>query len=238
MLIIIYLTYLYICLYSVFGSGGLTSLSPSSRESVDPIAELLSQLSGVRRSASNTNSNTPSQLQQLQMQLQLERQQVSVARQHLERLPRRQNQSQNTLRETGSTASPSYSLIMNTSTSTAQASNTTSNIPNTPSNFLLEGLLEELYLQPDSETVTEDAEQFVEELLIGSMIDHNNTLVAVNSTNLNRGPPVRVPPPGLGDIPAPYGRVLRGRARGDETNAARRADANKIQMEGKPSFLR
>nr|CAD7398185.1 unnamed protein product [Timema poppensis] len=56
-------------------SGGLSSLSPSSRDSVDPIAELLSQLSGVRRSAAGQGS-TPSQLQQLQMQLQLERQQM------------------------------------------------------------------------------------------------------------------------------------------------------------------
>lgn len=62
-------------------SGGLSSLSPSSRESVDPIAELLSQLSGVRRSAAGQGS-TPSQLQQLQMQLQLERQQVRVRTDH------------------------------------------------------------------------------------------------------------------------------------------------------------
>lgn len=53
-------------------SSGLSALSPSGRESVDPIAELLSQLSGVRRNP------PPSQLQQLQMQIQLERQQVSV----------------------------------------------------------------------------------------------------------------------------------------------------------------
>jgi len=62
-------------------SGGLSSLSPSSRESVDPIAELLSQLSGVRRSTAGQGS-TPSQLQQLQMQLQLERQQVRVRTNH------------------------------------------------------------------------------------------------------------------------------------------------------------
>ncbi|XP_055375065.1 E3 ubiquitin-protein ligase Kcmf1 isoform X2 [Condylostylus longicornis] len=66
-------------------SSGLSALSPSGRESVDPIAELLSQLSGVRRGAPQT-----SQLQQLQMQIQLERQQVSASRQQLERLPRRQ----------------------------------------------------------------------------------------------------------------------------------------------------
>ncbi|XP_050680373.1 E3 ubiquitin-protein ligase KCMF1 isoform X1 [Leptidea sinapis] len=76
-------------------SGGISSLSPSSRDAVvDPIAELLSQLSGVRRGAGQ--SNTPSQLQQLQMQLQLERQQATqAARQQLERLPRRPTASSN-----------------------------------------------------------------------------------------------------------------------------------------------
>ncbi|XP_055692025.1 E3 ubiquitin-protein ligase Kcmf1-like isoform X1 [Lutzomyia longipalpis] len=65
-------------------SGGLSAMSPSGRDNVDPIAELLSQLSGVRRAPQT------SQLHQLQMQIQLERQQVSAARAHLERLPRRQ----------------------------------------------------------------------------------------------------------------------------------------------------
>ncbi|XP_037942600.1 E3 ubiquitin-protein ligase Kcmf1-like [Teleopsis dalmanni] len=66
-------------------SSGLSALSPSGRESVDPIAELLSQLSGVRRGGPQS-----SQLQQIQMQIQLERQQVAIAtRQQLERLPRR-----------------------------------------------------------------------------------------------------------------------------------------------------
>lgn len=75
-----------------FSSSG--GLSPSSRESIDPIAELLSQLSNARRSGGGTGqgSSAPSQLQQLQMQLQLERQQVRAARQQLERLPRRQPQ--------------------------------------------------------------------------------------------------------------------------------------------------
>ncbi|KAL5233964.1 hypothetical protein ACI65C_001374 [Semiaphis heraclei] len=72
-----------------------------TRDGSDPIAELLSQLSGVRRAQSNSvpgssasssqgTHNVSSQLQQLQMQLQLERQQVRAARQQLERLPRRQ----------------------------------------------------------------------------------------------------------------------------------------------------
>lgn len=54
-------------------AGTLSALSPAGRDSVDPISELLSQLTGVRRGAPQ-----PSQLQQLQMQIQLERQQVSV----------------------------------------------------------------------------------------------------------------------------------------------------------------
>lgn len=55
-------------------SSGLSALSPSGRESVDPIAELLSQLSGVRRGGPPT-----SQLQQLQMQMQMDRQQATVS---------------------------------------------------------------------------------------------------------------------------------------------------------------
>lgn len=51
--------------------SGLSALSPGNRDSMDPIAELLSQLSGVRRAANLGQSH--SQLQQLQMQLQLER---------------------------------------------------------------------------------------------------------------------------------------------------------------------
>ncbi|KAM8864854.1 E3 ubiquitin-protein ligase KCMF1-like [Synchiropus picturatus] len=65
---------------------GSSQSSNYSREAMDPIAELLSQLSGVRRSAGGQLSSGPSasQLQQLQMQLQLERQQAQAARQQLE----------------------------------------------------------------------------------------------------------------------------------------------------------
>lgn len=55
-----------------FSSGGsnLTGLSPSGgREQMDPIAELLSQLSSVRNRAAAAQS-VSSQLQQLEMQLQ------------------------------------------------------------------------------------------------------------------------------------------------------------------------
>ncbi|RWS13923.1 E3 ubiquitin-protein ligase KCMF1-like isoform X1 [Dinothrombium tinctorium] len=67
-------------------SSGLSSLSPGHRESMDPIAELLSQLSGVRRAA-NLGQSHSSQLQQLQMQLQFERQSSTSSRQSFERAP-------------------------------------------------------------------------------------------------------------------------------------------------------
>ena len=74
---------------SAGGPGPLSTLSPSSARdtaAVDPIAELLSQLSGVRRVAGSSSS----QLQQLQMELQLQRQQQAQAqRQTLDRLARR-----------------------------------------------------------------------------------------------------------------------------------------------------
>ncbi|XP_050546904.1 E3 ubiquitin-protein ligase KCMF1-like isoform X2 [Daktulosphaira vitifoliae] len=86
------------------------NFSGGARDTSDPIAELLSQLSGVRRAQSSSvpgssasssqgghsANNVSSQLQQLQMQLQLERQQVRAARQQLERLPRRQGHSSST----------------------------------------------------------------------------------------------------------------------------------------------
>jgi len=66
-----------------------TAASLNNRETIDPIAELLSQLSGVRRSAQQSSAPVQSQLQLLQQQLQLERQQVQQTRERLERLPRR-----------------------------------------------------------------------------------------------------------------------------------------------------
>lgn len=55
------------------GTGaGLESLGSALSNQMDPIAELLSQLTGVRRAVTSTNS-TNNQLQQLQMQLNRER---------------------------------------------------------------------------------------------------------------------------------------------------------------------
>ena len=65
-------------------AAAAAAASAASRDSIDPIAELLSQLSGVRRSAPSSSS---SQLQQLQMQL--ERQQAQA-----QRLEQRQQQQQ------------------------------------------------------------------------------------------------------------------------------------------------
>jgi hypothetical protein len=70
------------------GPSSLSSLSPSTREAVDPIAELLNQLSGVRRATGSSSS----QLQQLQMELQLQRQQAQAHMQTLDRLARRGTQ--------------------------------------------------------------------------------------------------------------------------------------------------
>lgn len=212
----------------VNSSAGLTSLSPSSRDSVDPIAELLSQLSGVRRSTSNTNSSTPSQLQQLQMQLQLERQQVNAARQQLERLPRRQNQSQTTLRESSNSASPGYSVLINPSSGVSHPPATAPPAINN-SNFLLDSLWEEFTLQSTSDEVWEDRRSFAEELMISTLVnpkpEHTEETVTFENQTTAPVTTVQITEPPRSSVSS--NRVLRGRARSDNHNATRRADANK-----------
>lgn len=87
-----------------YSSSNSSSIGPSTssvtsassfRESMDPIAELLSQLSGVRRAAQQAQPPVSSQLQLLQQQLQLERQQVQQTRERLERLPQRRQAAAN-----------------------------------------------------------------------------------------------------------------------------------------------
>ena len=102
---------------AVSGSGGissLSSLSPSARDAVDPIAELLSQLSGVRRVAGSSSS----QLQQLQMELQLQRQQAQAQRQTLDRLQRRHPASSSA----ASAAPPVTQTLVTSSSRTADTS--------------------------------------------------------------------------------------------------------------------
>ncbi|XP_045482032.1 E3 ubiquitin-protein ligase KCMF1-like isoform X2 [Harmonia axyridis] len=191
--------------FSVFNSsGGLPSLSPSSRESVDPIAELLSQLSGVRRSA--------------------ERQQVNAARQQLDRYPRRLTQSQNALREPQASSSSGTCTLMLHSTPVLVQPTPTATATVTPSSqFLLSGLLEELSLQQNNEQARQDRSQFVQELVMSTFwlpeSNQNETSEhgpSGDSSNASQNFGLRRFTP-----------TLRGRARSDIHNAKRRAEANK-----------
>ncbi|XP_044256369.1 E3 ubiquitin-protein ligase KCMF1-like isoform X3 [Tribolium madens] len=224
-----------------FSSGGLSSLSPSSRETVDPIAELLSQLSGVRRSASNTNSSTPTQLQQLQMQLQLERQQVNAARQQLERFPRRQTQSQTSLREShASSNSGTSTLMLNPSPVLIQQPSVNApSMPSPQSQFLLVGLLEELSLQSTTDLSRQDRSQFVQELVLSSAAHRNGNKVSNEKPNIKTklfkiGDGSSKTEISVGDVARPVRQrniVLRGRARSDAQNSRRRAEANRISID-------
>lgn len=204
---------------------------------MDPIAELLSQLSGVRRSASNTNSSTPTQLQQLQMQLQLERQQVNAARQQLERFPRRQTQSQTTLREThASSNSGTSTLMLNPSpVLIQQPSANAPAMPSPQSQYLLTGLLEELSLQSTTDLTKQDRSQFVTELVLSSCVHRKSNFGdSENSNTKSKIPKIldtqidplveetTMKPVRQGNV------VLRGRARSDAQNSRRRADANRV----------
>merc|ERR1712203_1216559 len=101
-------------------------------ETVDPIAELLSQLSGVRRAAGSSSS----QLHQLQMESQLQRQQAQAQRQTLDRLARRPPTTSAPAQAQPSAATPATS----SSSSNVKPAETSSPIP---SNFLLDELNEE-----------------------------------------------------------------------------------------------
>ncbi|CAH1980537.1 unnamed protein product [Acanthoscelides obtectus] len=228
--------------FSVFSSGGLSSLSPSSRESVDPIAELLSQLSGVRRSASNTNSSTPTQLQQLQMQLQLERQQVNAARQQLERFPRRQAANQ-TLREPSISNCGTSTMMLNASPVMVAPSANAPAQPSYSSQFLLTSLLEELAQKSSNDTIRMERSCFVEELVSATavqvpssehllkLIPELDKLKLEDKAEEEEKPDkpqkeeeASARPPSTPNAPKA---VLRGRARCDPQNAKRRAEANK-----------
>ncbi|KAJ8286346.1 hypothetical protein GJAV_G00037430 [Gymnothorax javanicus] len=153
-------------------TGGLSSsqsssYSPSNRDAMDPIAELLSQLSGVRRSAQlNSSGPSASQLQQLQMQLQLERQQAQAARQQLE-----------TARNATRRGNPG-----NISTTVTQTSTNTNPVPPDSSNppapqnnsqFLLARLNEPKMSEAERqllESERADRSLFVQELLLSTLV--------------------------------------------------------------------
>merc|ERR1719430_2751418 len=138
-------------------SGPLSTLSPATRETVDPIAELLSQLSGVRRAAGSSSS----QLHQLQMELQLQRQQAQAQRQTLDRLARRPPATSAPAQAQPSTVTPA------TSSSSSAVKSTEATSPPTPSNFLLDELTEE-----EEEGMREGVDErpiFIGELLLGAL---------------------------------------------------------------------
>ncbi|KAG5834831.1 hypothetical protein ANANG_G00265760 [Anguilla anguilla] len=152
-------------------TGGLSSsqsssYSPSNREAMDPIAELLSQLSGVRRSAQlNSSGPSASQLQQLQMQLQLERQQAQAARQQLE-----------TARNATRRSNPGNisTTITQTSSNTNPAPSDSSNPPSSHnSQFLLTRLNEPKMSEAERQALESeraDRSLFVQELLLSTLM--------------------------------------------------------------------
>uniref|UniRef100_A0A4W4G5B6 E3 ubiquitin-protein ligase KCMF1 n=2 Tax=Electrophorus TaxID=8004 RepID=A0A4W4G5B6_ELEEL len=154
-------------------TGGLSSsqsssYSPSNREAMDPIAELLSQLSGVRRSAGgqlNSSGPSASQLQQLQMQLQLERQQAQAARQQLETARNATRQRSNPSNISASVPPPS------TTTNTAM---TESNpLASHSSQFLLTRLNEPKMSEVERQALESeraDRSLFVQELLLSTLM--------------------------------------------------------------------
>ncbi|XP_052631144.1 E3 ubiquitin-protein ligase KCMF1-like isoform X4 [Harpia harpyja] len=156
-------------------TGGLSSsqssYSPSNRETMDPIAELLSQLSGVRRSAGQLNSSGPSasQLQQLQMQLQLERQHAQAARQQLET-------ARNATRRTNTSNIPTTLAQSIASTNTSNIENNQQTIQN--SQFLLTRLNDPKMSEAErqsKESERADRSLFVQELLLSTLMQEESS---------------------------------------------------------------
>ncbi|EMP32743.1 E3 ubiquitin-protein ligase KCMF1 [Chelonia mydas] len=130
-------------------------------------SKLLSQLSGVRRSAGgqlNSSGPSASQLQQLQMQLQLERQHAQAARQQLEtarNATRRTNTSSVTTTITQSTAT----------TNTSNTENSQQAIQN--SQFLLTRLNDPKMSEAERQSMESeraDRSLFVQELLLSTLM--------------------------------------------------------------------
>uniref|UniRef100_A0A8C0DVW1 RING-type E3 ubiquitin transferase n=1 Tax=Balaenoptera musculus TaxID=9771 RepID=A0A8C0DVW1_BALMU len=152
-------------------TGGLSSsqssYSPSNREAMDPIAELLSQLSGVRRSAGgqlNSSGPSASQLQQLQMQLQLERQHAQAARQQLET-------ARNATRRTNTSSVPTTVPQSAATTNTANTESSQQTLQN--SQFLLTRLNDPKMSETERQAMESeraDRSLFVQELLLSTLV--------------------------------------------------------------------
>uniref|UniRef100_A0A8D0FKJ4 RING-type E3 ubiquitin transferase n=1 Tax=Strix occidentalis caurina TaxID=311401 RepID=A0A8D0FKJ4_STROC len=161
--------------FTTSSSGGLSSsqssYSPSNREAMDPIAELLSQLSGVRRSAGQLNSSGPSasQLQQLQMQLQLERQHAQAARQQLET-------ARNATRRTNTINVSTTMTQSTTTTNTSNTENSQQTIQN--SQFLLTRLNDPKMSEAERQSMESeraDCSLFVQELLLSTLMQEESS---------------------------------------------------------------
>lgn len=164
-----------------------------SRENVDPIAELLSQLSGVRRStvaaaaaSGGTQGSAPS-LQQLQMQLQLERQQA--ARQPLERLPRRQAQAAAAAAASGIAASATSSGAVEAAAATGVLSPGSGGSGGQPqSQFLLSRGMDPVPTEAErraAERERADRGLFARELILGTLGVGVEEAVRLASLSLN-----------------------------------------------------
>ncbi|XP_052226819.1 E3 ubiquitin-protein ligase KCMF1-like isoform X1 [Dreissena polymorpha] len=142
------------------GAAGstLAGLSPSGREAMDPIAELLSQLSSVRSRAAAAQSVT-SQLQQLEMQLQ-------TTRQQLERTPRRQGAEPLKTTAAGVVAGTESGAT----TAAGNNNNSSSN-----SSYLLSRFTEPVIDEGDEDKVRQERSVrslFVQELLLSTLTEH------------------------------------------------------------------
>lgn len=161
-----------------FSSGGsaLSGLSPGTRDTMDPIAELLSQLSSVRSRAAAAQS-VSSQLQQLEMQLQstsLESSQHSYLpyRQQLERLPNRRQVESSKSNVTNSANSGS-----STDNQGGQAQTSANNAAKSNSPYLLVRCMENA--DNASKSIGQEAYDrsiFVQELLLSTLTEQLHVL--------------------------------------------------------------
>ncbi|KAG9328994.1 hypothetical protein JZ751_008489 [Albula glossodonta] len=140
-------------------------VSSEHAETSTEVVKLLSQLSGVRRSAQlNSSGPSASQLQQLQMQLQLERQQAQAARQQLE-----------TARNATRRGNPGNISTTITQTSTNANPAPSDNAPPTSHNsqFLLTRLNEPKMCETERQALESeraDRSLFVQELLLSTLV--------------------------------------------------------------------
>ncbi|XP_071014728.1 E3 ubiquitin-protein ligase KCMF1-like [Oncorhynchus clarkii lewisi] len=158
---------------STSGGSSTTQSSNYNREAMDPIGELLSQLSGVRRSAGSQLSSGPSasQLQQLQMQLQVDWQQTQATRQQLETARGTSQRGSRTSNHAGNhNANPGSNFFNNLSPNPEQQEPKTQS---STSQFLLNRLSEPRLSEAEHQLCEgqwADRSLFVTELLLSTLL--------------------------------------------------------------------